>query len=111
MANCKPIRRNNEHSKANPTVVLAALLAEPSFAQKKGVSACTVEYENHNQIDCIPLVFQEVKGTITDPQQSAVPKVCIGIFTERDHKLVAMTESDAEASSLFKASLDGINWL
>jgi Carboxypeptidase regulatory-like domain len=54
------------------------------------------EYENHNQTDYGPLVVQEVKGTIKDPQQVAVPKVCAGIFTEKEHKLVATTESDVD---------------
>src|SRR5690242_12977026 len=77
-------------------IFAAALFAEPSFAQQKGDSSCVAEYENHNQTDYGPLVVQDVKGTITDPQQSAVPKVCVGIFTEKDHKLVATTESDAD---------------
>lgn len=78
-------------------IFAAALLAEPSFAQQKGDSSpCMVEYENHNQIDYGPLIVQAVKGTITDPEQGAVPKVCVGIFTEKDHKLVATTESDAD---------------
>jgi len=77
--------------------VAGALLAAPSFAQQKGDSlACMVEYENHNQIDYGPLVVQDVKGKVTDPQQSAVLKVCVGIFTEKGHKLVATTESDAD---------------
>ena len=77
-------------------IVAAALLAAPSFAQQKGDSPCMAEYENHNQVDYGPLIVQEVKGTIMDPQQGAVPKVCVGIFTEKDHKLVATTESDAD---------------
>lgn len=78
-------------------IFAVALLAEPSFAQQKGDSSpCMAEYENHNQIDYGPLIIQKVKGTITDPQQGAVPKVCVGIFTEKDHKLVATTESDAD---------------
>jgi Carboxypeptidase regulatory-like domain len=78
-------------------IFAVTLLAEPSFAQQKGESSpCMAEYENHNQIDYGPLIIQKVKGTITDPQQGAVPKVCVGIFTEKDHKLVATTESDAE---------------
>jgi hypothetical protein len=78
-------------------IVAAVLLATPSFArQKADSSSCVAEYENHNQTDYGPLIVQEVKGTITDPQQGAVAKVCIGIFTEKDHKLVATTESDAE---------------
>jgi Carboxypeptidase regulatory-like domain len=75
-------------------IVAGTLLAAPMFAQKGNSSLCMVEYESHNQIDYGPLIVQEVKGTITDPQQSAVPKGCVGIFTEKDHKLVATTESD-----------------
>lgn len=77
-------------------IVAAALLAAPSFAQQKADSLCMAEYENHNQVDYGPLIVQEVKGTIMDPQQGAVPKVCVGIFTEKDHNLVATTESDAD---------------
>jgi hypothetical protein len=77
-------------------VIIAVLLAEPSFAQGKSVSTCNIEYENHNQTDYGPLAVREVKGTITDPQESAIPKVCIGIFTEKDHTLVASTESEAD---------------
>ena len=85
-------------SNRNLTLLIfaAALLAEPSFAQQKvDSSPCIIEYENHNQTDYGPLIVQDVRGTITDPQQGAVPKVCVGIFTEKDHKLVATTESDA----------------
>jgi hypothetical protein len=77
-------------------IVAAALLAAPSFAQQKADSPCMVEYENHNQVDYGPLIVQEVKGTIMDPQQGAVQKVCVGIFTEKDHKLVATTESNTD---------------
>jgi hypothetical protein len=78
-------------------IAAVALLVMPLAAQEQGRSSTwTDHYENHNQIDYGPLVVQDVKGTITDPQQVAVPKVCAGIFTEKDHKLVATTESDAE---------------
>jgi hypothetical protein len=30
---------------------------------------------------------------ITDPQQVAVPKVCVGIFTQKEHKVVATAEN------------------
>ncbi len=83
----------------NLLIFAVALSAEPSFAaaqQRGNSSPCMVEYENHNQIDYGPLIVQEVKGTIIDPQQVAVPKVCVGIFTEKEHKLVATTESDAD---------------
>ncbi|WP_390905474.1 carboxypeptidase-like regulatory domain-containing protein [Occallatibacter riparius] len=85
--------------------IAGAFLVVPSFAQKKGgASPCVVEYENHNQIDYGPLVVQDVKGTITDPEQGAVQKVCVGVFTETDHNLVAATESDANG----RFSLQGV---
>jgi hypothetical protein len=78
-------------------IFAAALLAEPSFAQqKRDSSPCMAEYENHNQIDYGPLVVQVVEGTITDPQKGAVPKAWVCIFTEKDHKLVAATQSDVD---------------
>ena len=81
----------------NLVIFAATLLTGPLFAQQTPDSSpCKVEYENHNQIDYGPLIVQEVKGTITNPQQGAVPKVCVGIFTEKDHKLVAATRSDAD---------------
>jgi hypothetical protein len=85
--------------------VAGALLVVPSFAQEKvGSLPCVVDYENHNQVDYGPLVVQDVKGAITDPGQGAVQKVCIGVFTETDHKLVATTASDADG----KFSLQGV---
>src|SRR5437763_7184819 len=78
-------------------IAAGALLAAPSFAQQKGDSSpCMAGYENHNQVDYGPLVVQNVKGTITDAQHVAVPKLCVGIFTENEHKLVATAESDAD---------------
>jgi hypothetical protein len=75
------------------------LLAAPSFARQNGKSPpCAIEYENHNQIDYGPLVVQDVKGTITDQQHNAVPRVCVGVFSEKDHKLVVATESDADGN-------------
>lgn len=78
-------------------IAATLLLAVPSLAQRKpGASPCMVKYENHNQIDYGPLVIQDVRGMIADPQQVAVPKACVGIFTARDHKLVSTTESDGD---------------
>lgn len=76
--------------------IVAALLVPKATPppQGKAPSSCTVEYENHNQIDYGPLIVQDVKGTVKDPQQAAMPTVCLGVFTEEGHKLVAVTESD-----------------
>ncbi|HTZ48557.1 MAG TPA: carboxypeptidase-like regulatory domain-containing protein [Verrucomicrobiae bacterium] len=85
-------------------LIVAAMLGAPAFAQQKGTSSpCVAEYENHNPIDCGPLVVQHVKGTLTDPQHSPMPKVCVCIFTEEDHKLVASTESDVDGQFFLRS--------
>lgn len=85
------------YRKATLLVFAVAVLAAPSFAaQQKGNPRCMVEYENHNQIDYGPLVVQGAVGTVTDSQQGAVPKACVGVFTDTDHKLVTTTETDGD---------------
>lgn len=75
-----------------------ALIAVPSRAaqQEEQSSPCMIEYENHNQTDNGPLHIQEVNGWVTDPQQVAIPRACVGLFTEKTHKLVVITESGAD---------------
>src|SRR6185369_9547339 len=73
------------------------LFARCSFAERTGDSAqCRMEYENHNSVDYGPLVVQEVKGTIVDPQQGPVPRVCVGLFTEKEHRVLATVQSDTK---------------
>jgi len=72
--------------------------------QQRDSSPCMTEYENNNQADYGPLVIQKVKGAIKDVGQVAVPKACVAVFTEKEHKLLATTESDANG----KFSLDGL---
>ncbi len=76
-------------------IFAAALLSEPLYAQQKRNSPCIARYEDNNQIDYGPLIVREVKGVVTDPVD-AVPQACVGIFTEKDHKLVTATESDED---------------
>jgi hypothetical protein len=37
-----------------------------------------------------------VRGVTKDAQGVAIPKVCVGVFTEADHKLVASTQTDED---------------
>ena len=93
------------NQKTTLLLLSVALLVMPSFAaQQKGDSSrCTAEYENHNQVDYGPLIVQKVTGTITDPQQIAMAKVCVAIFTEKQHRLLATTESDEEGKFSLKS--------
>jgi hypothetical protein len=53
-------------------------------------------YENRNQIDYGPLRLRAVKGSAKDLDGVSIPKVCVGVFTETEHKLVATAETDEE---------------
>jgi len=79
-------------------ILFVWLFSAPSFAgqPQQDSSSCATEYENHNQIDYGPLVVQEVKGMVVDPEQDPIREVCVSIFTEKDHKLVATGKSDAD---------------
>jgi hypothetical protein len=55
-------------------------------------------YENRNQIDYGPLHVRTVKGLAKDPDGVVIPKLCVGIFTDPGHKLVATTETNAAGS-------------
>jgi hypothetical protein len=85
--------------------LVSTLLACLPLASQQGKtqSTCAVEYENHNQIDYGPLTIQELKGTVTDPQKAAMPKVCLAVFTEQGHKLVAVTETDGDGTFSFQS--------
>jgi hypothetical protein len=51
-------------------------------------------YDNQNPIDPKAIALRQVQGTAVDPVGTAIPQLCIGIFTEPAHKLVRYTQSD-----------------
>lgn len=51
-------------------------------------------YESRNQTDYGPLQVSAVRGTTRDARGGPVPNVCVGVFSEIEHKLVAFTQSD-----------------
>ena len=50
--------------------------------------------ENRNQVDYGPLQLGDARGSVLDFQGVDIPKACVGIFTDVDHKLVDMSETD-----------------
>ena len=68
--------------------------------QVSNSSTCSTTYENHNQIDYGPLKVVVVQGAsdiqVGTQKQPGVPGACFVLFTEKDHKLVASVESDAD---------------
>jgi uncharacterized caspase-like protein len=57
-----------------------------------------MKYEHRNQIDNVPFRISMVKGAATDQQGIAIPKLCIGIFTEAKHDIVATAETDEKGT-------------
>jgi hypothetical protein len=70
-------------------VTIAGGVAPLLSAQDASTACKDVKYEHQNQIDSPVLRVAIVRGTASDPQGVAIPNLCVGIFTETEHKLVA----------------------
>jgi hypothetical protein len=78
-----------------------------AVSRETGTVCKDLSYENRNQTDYGPLRVSAVRGTAKDAQGVAVPKVCVGIFTETDHKLIASTQTDDNGHFNFKNIPEG----
>jgi hypothetical protein len=95
------------HKTALLILNLAFLVAgRPCFAQNSDGSKCSTVYENHNQIDYGPLKVHDVEGTsliqVGNQAQPGAAGACFVLFTEKDHKLVANVEADANGRFVAK---------
>lgn len=77
-------------------------LGPAALSHEAGEVCKGLTYENRNQTDYGPLRVPVIRGIATDAQGVAVPKVCLGIFTEPDHKLISSTETDNVGRFEFK---------
>src|SRR5689334_4942340 len=59
-------------------------------------------YENHNQVDYGPLTVSKISGRVLVESDSPPKEVgpddetCLGLFTEKKHKLIAVTVTDKD---------------
>jgi len=81
--------------------VMLLLFTSSAAAAQQNASCKNMEYENRNFIDYGSLKVTTLRGKVADPQQVPIPQVCLGVFTEKDHKLVATAESDGEGRFTF----------
>jgi len=51
-------------------------------------------YSHENQIDPKTIELRRIQGTAVDPNGMVIPQLCVGIFTESEHKLMRYTQSD-----------------
>jgi len=81
---------------------LARSQAEPSSGDGP------MGYENHNQTDYKALIIRAVVGKAHDEQGVPIPNVSLGLFTEKDHKLVTVVESAADGTFEFRKVTPGL---
>jgi hypothetical protein len=72
---------------------LLACISQSSAAH--GLATCNspITYEDHNQIDPKPLKLDRISGIAKDDQGVSIANVCIGLFSEKDHRLIASAET------------------
>ena len=57
-----------------------------------GAEPCAnMAYGNRNQVDYGPLRLKKLRGNAIDQSGVPVPGVCVGLFKESDHSLIAAT--------------------
>ncbi len=61
-----------------------------------GQSCGDMRYENRNQIDYGPIRVRQLLGRAIDRDQTPVPGVCVGVFTEPDHKFIRAVETNGD---------------
>lgn len=84
---------NIEH-KENPRHGLPAWVPV-CFANALVGQVCKeMAYAHENQIDPKPIELRQVQGTGLAPDGTLIPQLCVGIFTEPEHKLLRCSQSD-----------------
>lgn len=70
---------------------------EPRTASDKPMA-----YENHNQTDYSALTLRTVGGMARDEQGVPTPEVLFGLFTDKDHRLMATVRSASDGTFRFR---------
>jgi len=86
---------------------LASVLGPWSLGAQMTTSCGQITYEDRNQIDYGPLRVGVVEGHARDDGGTAIESVCLGLFTEPDHKLVATTQTNAKGAFRFRHVANG----
>ena len=72
-----------------------------------GNLCASMAYENRNQVDYSPLALMQLRGKAIDPSGVPIPGVCVGLFRESDHSLVAVSATDADGMFVLKSPPPG----
>lgn len=77
-------------------------------ASQQTAAVCSgMSYENRNQVDFGPLLTSAITGTATDTEGVAIPRVCVGVFTETDDTFIAATQTNDSGRFELKGVADG----
>ena len=69
----------------------------------RGAQPCgNMEYEDRNQIDYGPVAVGQLRGKAVDLNAVPVPGVCVGLFRESDHSLIASTATSDDGEFTLK---------
>jgi len=66
-----------------------------------------LSYVNRNQVDPDEISLNRVVGRAVDSRGVAVPEICIGLFTNKGHRLIAQVRANSEGRFAFKALPEG----
>jgi len=86
---------------------LGTVLSPWSLGAQAASSCGQITYEDRNQTDYGPLRVGVVEGHVRDAQGVAIPNVCVALFNEPHHKLVATTQTDAKGRFRFRPVAGG----
>jgi hypothetical protein len=75
------------------TVMISSCLGVAA-GSLQGQSCKDMVYGHENQIDPNPIELQRVAGKVLLPNGTVAPRICVGIFTESEHKLLRYGETD-----------------
>ena len=75
------------------TVMISSCLGVAA-GSLQGQSCKDKVYGHENQIDPNPIELQRVAGKALLPNGTVAPRICVGIFTESEHKLLRYGETD-----------------
>src|SRR5580704_17344807 len=91
-------RRTRSHSQSGDkfvkayryTIALGLLICVLQGLHAKEQTTCDspMSYENHNQVEPKPFRLKTIRGVAIDEEGVSVWNLCLGLFTEKDRKLI-----------------------
>jgi hypothetical protein len=101
------MRKRPTRASAADQGVRPAISAGGLLGAQMTTSCGQITYEDRNQTDYGPLRVGVVEGHARDDVGSAIPNVCLGLFSEPDHKLVTTAQADVKGAFRFRRLASG----